>query len=141
MRNVFSLALWLAAVGHFCILFASFQVPRRLNWKEDLAKLSPFNQKLMWTYGGFTVFTIVAFGALTLFLHSELLDGQRSALGLAIFIGLYWLSRIFVDFFYFKHEDWPKGPGFVMGHILLTGLFIALAGVYISLVIWHFLLR
>jgi hypothetical protein len=42
-----------------------------------------------------------------------------------------------VDFFYFSHDDWPKGPGFAVGHALLTLLFFALAASYISLVVWH----
>ena len=42
-----SLALWLAAAGHFCVLIASFQVPYRLGWKEDLTKLTAFNRKLI----------------------------------------------------------------------------------------------
>ena len=70
-----SLALWLAAAGHFCVLIASFQVPYRLCWKEDLAKLTSFNRKLMWVYGSFIVFTIVGFGCLTLLSrHSGILD-------------------------------------------------------------------
>ena len=137
IRELFSLGLWLAGSGHFCILIASFQVPHRLEWKSDLAKLKPFNRKLMWTYGGFTVLTIVAFGALTLALHAEMLRGDRSALGIAAFIGVYWAARITVDAFYFDHDDWPKGPAFVVGHMLLTGLFVALAGVYLGLVIWQ----
>src|SRR5882757_6042111 len=91
-----SLALWLAGLGHFCILFASFQVPSRLGWSQDLAKLTPFNRKLMWVYGGTIVMTIIAFGILTLFLHSELLAGDRAAVALSTFIALFWTSRIAV---------------------------------------------
>ena len=67
--------------------FASFQVPYRLGWREDLKKLTPFNSKLLWVQGGFTVLTILAFGTLTLTLHAELLRGDRAALALALFIG------------------------------------------------------
>jgi hypothetical protein len=137
LRDLFSLGLWLAGIGHFCILGASFQVPRRLEWNSDLSKLKPFNRKLMWVYGAFTVMTIVAFGALTLALHDELLRGDRAALGLALFIGLHWAARIGVDAFYFEHNDWPQGRALVVGHAMLTGLFIALAAVYLGLVIWH----
>ena len=45
------------------ILFASFQVPSRLDWRGDLAQLKPFNRKLLWVQGGFTVLTILAFGS------------------------------------------------------------------------------
>lgn len=131
-RDVLSLALWLAGIGHFCVLIASFQVPSRLGWKEDLQKLTPFNRKLMWVHGGFAVLTIIAFGALTLALHDEFLRGDRAALGLALFIGVYWALRIAVDFLYYEHKDWPRGGGFLAGHILLTLLFAYLAITYLG---------
>jgi hypothetical protein len=134
--DTFSLAMWLAGIGHFCVLMASFQVPARLGWKEDLQKLTPFNRKLMWVHGGFAVLTIIAFGTLTLALHSEMLRGDRAALGLALFIGVYWGLRIVVDFTYYDHADWPRGRGFVLGHILLTLLFVYLATANLGLVIW-----
>jgi alginate O-acetyltransferase complex protein AlgI len=131
------LALWLAGLGHFAVLGASLQVPARLRWPEELARLSSLNRKLMWTYGGFTVLTIVAFGTLTLLLHEELARGDRPALGLAGFIGVYWAARIAVDLLWFSHADWPAGRPFVVGHALLLALFLFLAGTYLGLVAWH----
>jgi alginate O-acetyltransferase complex protein AlgI len=136
-ERFFDYDLWLAGAAHFVILFASFQVPYRLNWKKDLQQLMPFNRKLLWVQSGFTLLTIIAFGTLTLVLHRELLRGDPAALGLACFIGLYWTTRILVDFLYFSHADWPKGTGFVIGHFLLTLLFFVLAASYISLFVWH----
>lgn len=133
----FSAVLWLAGGGHFVILFASFQVPSRLQWKRDLAQLMPFNRKLLWVQGSFTVLTIMAFGTLTLLLHDELLRGDRAALGLACFIAIYWTARICVDALYFSHEDWPKGREYVIGHILLTALFTALALSYWGFFVWQ----
>ena len=141
VKQLFNIDLWLAGTGHFVILIASFQVPSRLGWKEDLKQLTPFNRKLLWVQGGFTVITIIAFGTLTLTLHAELLGGDRSALGLAAFIGLYWIARILVDAFYFTHADWPKGRLFLVGHALLTGLFSFLAASYLGLLAWHVLWR
>jgi len=137
LERLFDLSLWLAGAGHFVILIASFQVPYRLHWKKDLQNLMPFNRKLLWVQGGFTVLTIMAFGTLTLALHSEILRGDRAALGLAGFIGTYWTARIAVDAFYFSHRDWPQGRQFVIGHFLLTGLFSLLAACYLGLFIWH----
>ena len=135
----FDIDLWLAGAGHFVILFASFQVPSRLNWKNDLKQLMPFNRKLLWVQSGFTVVTILAFGILTFTLHAELLSGDRAALGLAAFIGIYWTARVFVDAFYFSHTDWPRGRHFVIGHALLTSLFCFLATSYSALFLWHVL--
>jgi hypothetical protein len=141
LERLFDLDLWLAGAGHFVILIASSQVPSRLRWKQDLAQLMPFNRKLLWVQGGFTVLTIIAFGVLTLSLHTELLRGDRAAMGLAGFIGVYWTARILVDAFYFSHEDWPKGRHFVVGHFLLTCLFAALASSYWGLFVWRVWLK
>ncbi len=137
MFELLSLALWLAGAGHFAVLAASFQVPGRLRWSEDLAKLTPFNRKLMWVYGSFTVFTIAAFGTLTLTLHEEMLQGDRAAVALAVFIGLYWTARVLVDFLYFSHADWPRGRGMALGHLLLTSLFVGLVMTYLTLAACH----
>ena len=132
-----SLALWLAGIGHFVALIASFQVPHRLRWKEDLAKLTSFNRKLMWVHGGFAVYTIASFGVLTLLLHDEMLRGQRTGLALAAFIGVYWLLRVVVDFTYYDHADWPKGRAFAVGHMMLTMLFVFLSLTYLGVSVRH----
>lgn len=140
-ESFFNFDLRLAGVAHFLILFASFQVPYRLRWKDDLQKIIPFNRKLLWVQGAFTVLTIIAFGVLTLLLHNEMLRGDRAAIALACFIGVYWTARVLVDSFYFSHSDWPQGKAFVVGHTLLTLLFIFLAGSYLGLFVWQVWLR
>lgn len=135
----FDKALWLAGIGHFCILGASFQVPFRLGWKEDFSKLTRFNRKIFWTYSGYIVLCIVSLGIMTLVLHDEMLRGDKAALCLAGFATVFWVLRLLTDFFYFKHDDWPRGPQFVVGHTLLTALFCALASVYTGVIVYHLL--
>lgn len=134
-EQLFDRLLWLAGAGHFLILAASFQVPARLRWRQDLAQLMPLNRKLLWVQSSFTVLTIVAFGILTLALHNELLQGDRAATGLGAFIAVYWTARIGVDAFYFSHDDWPQGRQFIIGHALLTMLFLFFAATFWGLVI------
>ena len=140
-ERFFDFDLWLVGGAHFVILFASFQVPYRLRWKQVLQQLMPFNRKLLWVQSGFTVLTIIIFGVLTLVLHTELLRGDRAALGLACFIGIYWTARILVDALYFSHADWQKGTAFIVGHALLTFLFFVLAASYLGLFIWQVWMR
>jgi RsiW-degrading membrane proteinase PrsW (M82 family) len=141
LQHFFDYDLWFAGCGHFLILVASFQVPSRLRWKEDLAQLMPLNRKLLWVQSSFTVLTIMAFGVLTLTLHAEMLRSDRSALALVLFIAIYWTARILVDAFYFSHRDWPEGKQFVIGHALLAALFTALALSYWGLFIWQLWLK
>jgi hypothetical protein len=134
-----SLAIWLAGAAHFTVLIASFQVPYRLGWREDLAKLTSFNRKLLWVHGGFAVYTIASFGVLTLVLHDEILRGERAGMALAWFIGIYWLLRVVVDFTYYDHADWPTGNAFVVGHMLLNMLFVFLVVTYLGVSVHHLL--
>lgn len=130
-------ALWLGCAAHFCILGASFQVPKRLNWHEDFALLSRFNRKIFWTYGAFIVGVIISFGLLTGFLHEELFRGDRAAVGLSLFIGVLWGARVLTDFLYFQDEDWPRGWQFEVGHVMLTFTFICLMVLFGLVVPWH----
>ncbi len=137
MSNILETAVWLAGAGHFLAIAAGSQIPIRLRWREELARLHPFNRKLLWTYWAFTGGTIAAFGTLTLVLHEELLRGDRAALALAAVIALFWIARIVVDAAYFSHKDWPVGRMFVLGHVLLTSLFVFLAATYAALLVHH----
>ena len=140
-ERLFDLDLWLAGASHFVLLAASFQVPFRLGWKSDLAQLRPFNRKLLWVQSSFTVLTIIAFGTFTLALHKEFLHGDRVAVALSLFIGIFWTFRVCVDAFYFSHEDWPQGKQFVVGHVLLASLFATLSASYLGLFLWHVWIR
>lgn len=129
-------ALWVGAAGHFLVLAASFQVPDELEWREDLKTLKPLNRKLMWTYGAFIVLTIVSFGALTAVFHGEFVAGNPVALGVSAVIAVFWTARVLVDFFYFSHKDWPSGTKYVVGHAMLTSLFLLLVTIYAGTVVF-----
>lgn len=115
------------------VLAASLQVPARLRWKEELPRLSRLNERLVWTYGLFIAFTILAFGVLVFALHDELAQGDRAAACFALFAACFWTLRLLIDRFWMKAEDWPSGAEMKIGHALLNALFVALAVGYSAL--------
>jgi alginate O-acetyltransferase complex protein AlgI len=125
-----SYALYAAAFGHLMPLIAGVQLPVRLHWKEELAKLSRFNQKIFWVYPVYIVLCILAFATFSWQLHDEFLAGARAARWVAGFIAVFWTGRIAVDFAWFDSRDWPPGNALVVGHALLTSLFCSLAAVF-----------
>lgn len=131
------LALWLAGAGHFTLLTVSVQLPARLDWRTELARLSPFNRSFVWVAGGYLVFTYLAFGVLTLLLHDEMLRGDRSAAALAAFIGLYWLVRVVIDATTFRNAPWPPGWLFRLGHAAVVALFGYFSVVYLGVAAAH----
>lgn len=133
--------LTLAGAAHFLVLTASFQVPHRLDWKNELQRLRPLNRKLMWVYGGYIFSMIALLGILTLNLKTEMIQGDKAALCIVALTALFWWSRILVDAFFFEHKDWPEGHAFVIGHTLLTSLFCTIASIYTALLLWHLVNR
>lgn len=127
LETYLGLLLWVLPLAQLVVLGASFQVPKRLEWATDLQQLNPFNRKLMWVYGGFIASCIVFFALMTLILHSEFLVGGKTQAVLASFMCLFWVQRLLVDRFYFKHDDWPQGLDMQVGHALLNALFVFLA--------------
>jgi hypothetical protein len=125
--NYLHAVLWSLPIMQLSVLMASYQVPKRLNWHEDLAQLTPFNRKLMWTYAIFIVTSVITFALLTLALHDSFIQGERAAAGLAFFMASFWILRLVFDTFYYKSEDWPEGEIFMFGHALLNALFVYLA--------------
>ena len=125
-----SRAIYAAAGGHLMVLIASVQAPVRLGWKQDIAKLTRFNQKVFWVYGGYILLSIVGFAVLTWCLHDAFVAGDPAARGIACFIAIFWSVRVAVDLLWYDHRDWPVGNALLAGHAMATSLFCALAVVY-----------
>jgi alginate O-acetyltransferase complex protein AlgI len=123
-------AIYAAALAHLIVLIASFQAPARLGWKQDIAKLTRFNQKVFWVYGFYILLCIVSFAILTWRLHDELMAGGPAARGIAAFIAVFWSVRVLIDFVWYDYRDWPAGNALVAGHALVTSLFSTLAAIY-----------
>lgn len=133
-------ALFAGSLAHLLVLCASVQVPGKLGWKTEFAKLSSLNRKVFWTYGAYILCIIIFMSLVSFALALSPLDLSNTAslfwLG---FIALFWWARVLTDFFYMKHEDWPQGPLFTVGHIALTTLFVSLALLYTTVAIVAFL--
>lgn len=130
-------ALKVCGLAHFLVLAASFQVPARLQWADELPRLGRFNRKIFWTYGGYIVFCIVSFGAVDLMTADALLRPEPAATAILLFIALFWTGRVVVDALYFRHDDWPRGELFVVGHTCLTTLFVVLGAVHWGALAWQ----
>lgn len=86
--------IFAGGLAHFSILVASALVPFRLNWKGDLASLPRLHRQMYWTYGGYVVGAIVAFGCLSVFAAAELASGTRLARGVCLYVFVFWLVRL-----------------------------------------------
>ena len=86
--------IWLAGCGQLSVLVASALVPIRLNWRTELSGLNRLVRQMYWTYGGYVVLAIVAFGVICLSCSEELASGNRLARALAAYMAVFWGVRL-----------------------------------------------
>ncbi len=129
--------LQLKIIGLLLIIlaFAHFIFPHYFDWKNDLKSLSAINRQMMQVHTFFIALTVFLMGVLCLTSYSELIEtnlGNRIAFGLFIF----WVFRLFIQFFGYSSELW-KGKNFETTiHIIFTLLWIYLSVIFF-LIFWN----
>lgn len=129
--------LHLKIIGILFIALALIHVafPKYFNWNKELGTLSLVNRQMIWVHTFFIALTIFLMGLLCLTSSSELIEtdfGKKISLGL----GIFWLTRLFVQFFGYSSKLW-KGKTFeTWAHILFTLLWI-----YLSFIFWAIALK
>lgn len=122
----------LTITGYFLILLALFHVvfPVYFKWAQELLSISLVTRQIVYVHTFFIGLTLLLMGLLCLTASSELqytLLGRKVALGLSIF----WLARLFIQWFIFSPRLW-KGKIFETGmHVLFTFFWISLSTVFI----------
>lgn len=105
--------------------------PKRFEWKKELASLGLLSRQMMYVHTLFIALAILLMGVFCITSASEIVNtplGRRVALGLAIF----WVARLFVQFFGYSSELW-KGKAFeTVMHVLFSILWVYLSLTFIA---------
>jgi hypothetical protein len=104
--------------------------PKYFKWKEEFSKVSMINRQMMYVHSFFIAFVVFLMGLLCVTSAPDLLTtplGKRISLGISIF----WITRLFIQFFGYSSSLW-KGKTFETSiHILFSILWIGLSAVFI----------
>jgi len=122
--------LFIAGISQIFLVLGSLTIPKLLHWKQELDKVNPLIKQMFWTYAGYILVTNLSFGILTLIAPEELMNGSTLAIAITLFISIYWIVRIFVQFFYFDRSSAPEGFIYRWGEVGLVSLFVYLSIVY-----------
>lgn len=111
-----------------CVL--NFFLPRRFNWKEELARLSLINRQIFLVHCAFIVLTCAMFGVLSLFFTGLLLEPTPLARLVLIGLTTFWTLRLFMQLFVYSPDLW-RGKRFETAmHVVFTGMWAYFAAVY-----------
>ena len=104
--------------------------PKYFNWKQELASLSLINRQIMYIHTLFIAIAVGLVGILSITEAEALVNtslGQKICLG----FGLFWLIRLFVQFFGYSSKLWKGKPFETVVHIVFTVLWIYLTTVFL----------
>lgn len=111
--------------------FIHLAFPKYFNWNEELGPLSLINRQMMYVHTFFIAFVVLLIGILCLTSSDELVStalGKKIDLGL----GIFWLARLFIQFFGYSSLLW-KGKSLETGiHILFSLLWIYFTAVFLA---------
>ncbi len=125
------LIIW-CGIAHIILSFSSLIIPKALNWKKELEPLQPLLRQMFWTYAGYILGINLCFGIVSIAGSGDLLNQSFLAKSITLFIGVYWLTRVLIQFFYFDKTNAPKGLFFTLGEIGLVALFVLFALLYLT---------
>ena len=104
-------------------LLASAQVPKELQFREELPKVNPLLRHWILTAGGYIVLNLIAFGILSLLFAKELASGQSLARGVCGFISVFWGIRLIIQLFVFDAKPYLRNWFLTIGYHALTIVF------------------
>lgn len=130
MKETLKLLITATGVGHILLSVGSLIVPKSLEWNKHLEKLPALLRQLFWTYAGYILAFHLSFATVSILGAEDLLDKSFLAKCITVFISVYWLVRLSIQFFAFDKSEAPKGLFYTLGEIALVSFFIIFTIVY-----------
>jgi len=122
--------IFLCGIAHVVLCIVSMIIPKALQWGKELTKLPVLLKQMFWTYAAYILVINFCFGIVSIYGTEELMNHSFLAKSITGFISIYWLARVFIQFFYFDTTDAPQGFWYKVGEVLLIILFALFTLVY-----------
>ncbi|MFL2582194.1 MAG: hypothetical protein ACJ0QJ_03445 [Flavobacteriales bacterium] len=120
--HIIGISLMILALIH--IIF-----PKYFNWKEELKSLSLMNKQMMTIHTFFIALIVFLMGLLCLTSADELI-GTKLGKTVSLGLGIFWAIRLFIQFFGYSSTLWKGKPFETFIHIVFSGFWIYLNGVF-----------
>lgn len=127
-----SLARHLQVAGTALILLALLHAafPRRFNWHEETARLSPLNRQIFFVHSFFIALTLAIFGALSFVIAASL--AAPSAVSRTVLAGfvVFWTLRLATQLFVYDASLWRGDRFNTAVHVVFAAFWTYLVSVY-----------
>jgi len=105
-------------------------VPRRFNWRGELATLSLLNRQIFQVHAAFICVILAMFAALALFFAGDLLQPTRLSRAVLALLAAFWFLRLLTQWFVYDRRLW-RGKRFeTIVHLAFTGVWTYFAATF-----------
>ena len=94
-------ALWIAGVVQLAIALANLVLPRKLKYRENLARIAPIIRQIFVVHSGYIVGIVLLFAVITFGFATELASGRGLGRFLAASMAVFWTCRVPLQLFYY----------------------------------------
>ena len=116
--------IFISGILHFGTLIGSAQVPKELDFKNELPKLAPLLRHWILTAGLYVIINLITFGLFALCLPETLASGSPLARAFCGYVATFWAIRLIIQFFIFDAKPYLRNWFLTLGYHGLTVVFI-----------------
>jgi hypothetical protein len=99
--HTLDMALWIAGLVQLTIALANFVLPKKLGYRENLARVAPMIRQIFVVHSGYIVGIVLLFAAVTFGFTAELASGRGLGRFLAASMAVFWACRVPLQLFYY----------------------------------------
>ncbi len=122
-------AFRLGGLGLIVLAFVHVGFARWFRWSDELAQLSLLNQQLMRVHTFFVAFGVALSGVLNL-VAADLLVSTRLGFLLCLGFALFWVVRLYFQFFVYSSQLWRGKRRETAAHCVLSAVWLGLCVLY-----------
>lgn len=96
--------VWAAGAVQLVIVGANAVVPRKFNYRENLAKVSPLVRQVFVVHSIYIVIVLIGFCGICFQFAPRLVSHDPLGRSLSAFLAFFWLLRVTLQIFYYDGE-------------------------------------
>jgi UDP-N-acetylmuramyl pentapeptide phosphotransferase/UDP-N-acetylglucosamine-1-phosphate transferase len=129
MNPVLPFAIQLAGALHLLVASANFVLPRILNYRENLIKVSPIIREIFLVHAAYIVLVLAGFGVICLGFPHDLCGASPLGKFFSGFLAIFWSIRVAIQFGFYDRATKKEHP---VGNFFFSTIFLYFAVVFIA---------
>lgn len=127
MITALEILLKIAGVGLLLLAFLHIPIGQKLRWREDARKLSPENEQIFHVHTFFICLTVTLMALPCLISPSVFLVKSEAGLWATGSLALFWVVRLFFQFFIYRSDLWKGKRLETMIHRIFSLIWLILS--------------